>query len=221
MKPRIILIAVAAVLVLSLGAYFGVRRDRVAEGPAPATPLVPLVVEQPTRDFLAPLVRPAAPARRQAGVPLANAPGVNVEAGMLPWEKAILEVLNDPDSGGSKGARLLALLPTLPEEALAPATEQALEWVRDPEYAATVLPLLVEAQTHGAVLGELYRDLMERPDPLVLPALLAIARNPQHPYAAAAHENLSLLLGQELETDWNAWDGAIRQRLAGRGEGKY
>ena len=47
-----------------------------------------------------------------------------------------------------------------------------------------------------------------------LPALLQVARNPSHPYAPHARENLDLLLGQDFGTDWPRWETAIRVKLA-------
>ena len=78
------------------------------------------------------------------------------------------------------------------------------------------LPLVLNVQTHGAIMSEMFRDLMERPAAVSLPTLLAIARTPEHPYAGSARENLELLLGQNLGEDWSAWEGAVRGRLSGQ-----
>jgi hypothetical protein len=62
----------------------------------------------------------------------------------------------------------------------------------------------------------MWSDLMERPDDITLPTLLTIARNPAHPFAKNAAENLELLLGQSFGTDWQRWDAAIRERTRKR-----
>jgi hypothetical protein len=126
----------------------------------------------------------------------------------------LTDILQDPGPDNLKGPRLLALLPSLPEEAYGPATSQALDWLQDADYAAAALPLLLDVHTHGAVQSELFRDLMDRPVAISLPALLTIARTPEHPYATSARDDLALMLGEDLDANWVAWDEAIKQRLA-------
>jgi hypothetical protein len=74
------------------------------------------------------------------------------------------------------------MLPTLPAEALQRGTELAMQFLRDKDYAL-VRPRLLDPQTHGMIASVLFADLLERPDEIALPALLAIARIPSHPYA--------------------------------------
>ena len=63
-------------------------------------------------------------------------------------------------------------------------------------------------------MSVLFADLMERPDSIALPALLAIARQPAHPYAATALDNLRLLLGANYGSDWRKWNEAIQDAVA-------
>jgi hypothetical protein len=106
-----------------------------------------------------------------------------------------------------------AMLPALPPGSLASVTSQAVEELRDTDYAATVLPVITNPSTHGQVLSVLFADLMERSDAVTLPALLRIARTPDHPYAPSALDNLRLLLGADHGADWAKWETAISQEL--------
>jgi hypothetical protein len=211
-KPRVLLPAAVLLVLAGAAAYFFAPRSTP---PPPAAVVEPApevaAAELPTSDFLKRLVRNAPSAETAPGSP----PPLKLESGTLPWEKQVVAIVQNQNPDNMKAQELLALLPSLPEDALAPVTAQALELVRDSDYVMTALPLLLAAQTHGAVVSELFRDLMERPDTIVLPTLLAIARLSEHPYATAAHDNLNLLLGQELESNWAAWENAINQRLAG------
>lgn len=112
-----------------------------------------------------------------------------------------------------KARVLIQMLPALPEEALARAAEEAASRLPDADYAAVLLPVVREPRTHGAAMSVLFADLMERPDAITLPALLAIARQPAHPYSGAARENLELLLGANFANDWPRWETEIRKRL--------
>lgn len=113
-----------------------------------------------------------------------------------------------------KARAIFALLPTLPESALATVTEQAVEKLPDADYAATALPVIANPATHGQILSILFADLLERPDAIALPALLAIARNPDHPFGPSALDDLRLLLNADYDDDWSRWDSAILQKLA-------
>lgn len=141
-------------------------------------------------------------------------PSLALATGLLPWEKQIAEAAARGRDAAGQARELLALLPHLPEEALATATEQAIEHLPDADYATTVVPLLTAPKTHGQVASVLFADLMERPDPIALPALLRIAQTPDHPYSSAALDSLRLLLRAEFGRDWRAWESAV-QRATG------
>ena len=106
------------------------------------------------------------------------------------------------------------MIPTLPPQALATAAELAVEKLPDADYPATALPVVTNPETHGQVLSVLFADLLERPDAITLPALLTIAKNPEHPFAPSALDDLRLLLNADYGSDWSRWDAAIRQKLA-------
>ena len=101
-----------------------------------------------------------------------------------------------------------------PPEALATACAQAVDGLPDGEYAAIVLPILTDPQTHGQALSVLFADLLERPDAIALPALVAIARNPLHSFGPSALDDLRLLLDADHGKDWGRWDAAVGARVA-------
>lgn len=169
----------------------------VARAPLPASP-APAAVRVETPSLTGNTLRP---------------PPLELSTGMLPWETQIVEAIKRGSDPKGKAREILALVPRLPEEALATATEQAVERLPDADYAATVLPVLTNPQTHGQVLSVLFADLMERPDAITLPALLTLAQNPAHPFAAPALDNLRLLLRGEFGTDWKKWTNAVENAL--------
>lgn len=129
------------------------------------------------------------------------------------WELQLAEKLSRLKPT-EKARAIFALLPSLPESALASVAEQAVEKLPDADYPATALPVITNPKTHGQVLSVLFADLLERPDAITLPALLSIARNPEHPFAPSALDDLCLLLSADFGSDWSRWDTAIRQKLA-------
>jgi hypothetical protein len=148
------------------------------------------------------------------GAPLV--PALPLQTGELAWEKRIRKVLaNEQRSDSEKARALLEMLPTLPVEGRETAAIEAIQRLPDREYAAA-RDILINPNTYGLALAVMWSDLMERPDDITLPTLLAIARNPAHPFARNAAENLELLLGQSFGTDWQRWDASIRERTRKR-----
>lgn len=142
-----------------------------------------------------------------------TAPAVPLDRTPSNWEQQLAGKLSRLKPV-EKARAIFALLPSLPESALATATAQAVEKLPDADYAATALPVIINPETHGQVLSVLFADLLERPDAITLPALLTIAKNPEHPFSPSALDDLRLLLNADHGSDWPRWDAAIRQKLA-------
>ena len=169
-----------------------------------------------TSDEPAPAPLPAAVPEEESGLVL-QAPTLPLDAGPLAWERQIADIANRSNVPDLLKARLLfQMLPGLPEEALAQTAESAAGLLADKDYAAVALPTVLDPRTHGRAMSVLFADLMERPDALALPALLAIARDPKHPFAPAALDNLQLLLGADFGSEWAKWDAEIRRRIQPR-----
>ena len=141
-------------------------------------------------------------------------PPLPLDAAMPAWEQQLNSAGSDPGKNEAARARaIFAMLPALPEEALAAAAERAVEQLPDADYAGAVLPVVTNARTHGRVMSVLFSDLMERPDAIALPTLLQIARNSEHAFAPSARDNLRLLLDADFGTDWVRWEAEIQGAL--------
>ena len=124
------------------------------------------------------------------------------------------EVLDNSKTSDSDKARLLfEMLPGLPVEGRQTAAEYAVQRLDDGEYRFAQ-NVVTNPATYPPALSVLWADLTGRPDAVRLPVLLQIARNPSHPYAEHARDNLSLLLHQNHGTDWVKWEAAIREQLS-------
>ena len=218
MKYRIAMISLT-VAVASL-AIFVARSGRREASPEPVHVPIPTTdVAEQMRDAIQVPVDENKPAHESAAPEPPLAPKLQLERGKLAWEQTIESVAGAGNlSDTAKAQRLLSLIPSLPENGLASAAEEAMNRLPDADYNAVALPLVSNPQTHGAVESVLFADLMERPDAITLPALLRIAQIPNHPYAKFARENLDLLLGEDFGADWVKWDAAVRKTLASEGK---
>ena len=59
----------------------------------------------------------------------------------------------------------------------------------------------------------LVTDLMNRSDVVKLPALLEVAKIPDHPYSEEAKTDLQIFLDQDNGNNWSKWNDAIREYL--------
>ena len=212
MKLRLPLTLLAAAALAFAIQSMRSRNDAIIEEPLLAKPAP---VEEQLRDA----IQLAAVAENLEPPPPADepnlAPKIELSRGKLAWEAAIENATNASGlSDTAKSRQLLAMIATLPEEALTAASEEAVKRLPDTDYNAVALPLVANPQTHGLVESVLFADLMERPDAIALPALLRIARTPDHPYAKFAHDNLDLLVGQDFGADWPKWEAAVQKTLA-------
>ena len=212
MKLRLPLTLLAAA-VLAFGLHSLRRKSIATIEPLPTVEAVR--VEEQMRDA----VQLPEVAEKIGAIPATDepspAPQIELARGKLDWEATIERVTAVADSSDTAKARqLLAMIATLPENGLTAATEEAVKRLPDADYNAVALPVVANPQTHGLVESVLFADLMERPDAITLPALLRIARTPNHPYARFAHDNLDLLIGEDLGTDWPKWEAAVQKTLA-------
>ena len=76
-----------------------------------------------------------------------------------------------------------------------------------------MMPLLRNASLPEDVLDVFVTDLMNREDPVKLPALLEVAKMPNHPHHEEAKADLEIFLDQEHGNDWGKWDVAVKKYL--------
>lgn len=228
MKTRRIL-QVLALAAIAAG-IFVMRPDSLDQHNAePAGSEAPEVVESMKEDLrkeavaaVASAIEPAmpTPALSSTGVMTKELPGepdfppVMLQKGELPWEKRVNDVLDNSKISDSNKARLLfEMLPGLPVEGRESTAEHAITRLDDADYRHAQ-NVITNPATYPPALAVLWGDLMGRPEAISLPILLQVARNPSHPYAEHALENLDLLLGQNFAADWPRWETAIREKLA-------
>ncbi len=138
---------------------------------------------------------------------------LTLQTGTLPWEAEIDDVLARKETSTARATTLLAMLVRLPVEARERAVSEALGLLPNENYAAVAMPYLQNPQTSGQILAVMFADVMDRPEAIQLPALLAVLRTPGHPYAEPARQNLEATLQTDLGNNWAAWDAAVRKRL--------
>ncbi len=195
-----------AIRPISLGVREYNKAPAAAPIPHPATslPTLPEGIPTPSPDVEDP--EPMVP------------PHLELQSGKLPWELQIEAVLGGHLPDREKALQLIKQLGSVPPEAFTRVTEEAVSRLPDNDYPA-VLPLLLNPNGHGSVQAVLYEDLLERPDGIVLPALLSIAQTPRHPFAGTAREGLIALLDTDHGADWSRWRKAVA-RILDRSTGK-
>ena len=161
---------------------------------------------------------PAQPAR--SGPFATPAPEPRLEAASSPpadWEVKIDQILK-AYPGGSDAANaviaqmLVRLLPTLPPEGQVEAAAHISALTADRDYHR-VMPLLRNPLLPEEARDALVTNLMNRGDAVKLPALLEIAKLPNHPYREKAQTYLQIFLDEEHGADWAKWDAAVKEHV--------
>jgi hypothetical protein len=195
-------------------------------GPTSTTPFVdvappplPAYTDPDPRSALQPAPTvPKAGQDNPSGVAAALPPRpVTPNAGMTAWEARIDEVLRSNVDENQTAQILVNLMPTLPPEGQEEAAQHIANLILDENYAQ-VMPLLKNPNLPEDVLDVFVTDLMNREDKVKLPALLDIARIPNHPHHEEALTDLEIFLDEEFGTDWAKWDTAIKAYLKKQAE---
>jgi hypothetical protein len=212
-----ILIGIGAVAAVLVAAIAFLRRS---PGPAESGVAVapePAVATRPAP----PSPSPVRPAPTQPSAHTASPPAISpaaVATSVPPsestnWEQRVDTILgSDQIDEAKKAEELLALFPNLPEEGQLEAIQHISNLLPDDRYAA-ITPMLTSAQTSEAVLEVLLTDLLNRPNELKLPALLQVARTPDHPKAADARDILEVFVDENYGNDWAKWESAVQKYL--------
>jgi hypothetical protein len=174
----------------------------VAPAPVPLPPLEIPPEPIPTN--------PAPAAATPERTPETNTPA---NRGMEEWEKKIDQALGPNVNEAQASQILINMLPTLPPEGQVDAAQHISNLVLDQDYSR-VLPLLRNPNLPEDVLDVFVTDLMNREDPVKLPALLEVAKIPNHPHHEEAKADLEIFLDQEHGNDWGKWDAAVKRYLA-------
>jgi hypothetical protein len=210
MKPRIVAIFAVVVLAVVAGAIWFLQQQ--PPGAAPLVSATPAPVDYKPGITDTGNV-PSTPAPRETlgrnGAP--NAPGAAPRE-LTDWERKIDDVLNSKANETETAQMLINLVPTLPPDGQAEAAQHITNLILDKDYGR-VMPMLRNPALAEAVQDVLVTDLMNREDPVKLPALLEVARIPNHPYHEEAMTDLQIFLDQDNGTNWTKWDSAVRDYL--------
>lgn len=128
------------------------------------------------------------------------------------WELRIDEVLRSNADEAQTAQILINLLPTLPPEGQEEAAQHISNLILDENYSK-VLPLVKNPNLPEEVLDVFVTDLMNRDDATKLPALLEIAKIPNHPHHEEALTDLEIFLDEDFGSDWGRWDTAMKNYL--------
>lgn len=132
---------------------------------------------------------------------------------ILPWEKQIEGIVARTDLDNTTKARMLIQsLSALPAEGGAAALEAALLRLPSADFGLAN-PVLQNPQTHASLLSVLFEDLAQRPLSISLPAYLAVAQTPDHPFGPSALDNLDHFVGENYGNNWAAWQVAVEKKI--------
>lgn len=207
MKDRSILVLALVVLAVCGGAIWFLQmqsKGPVPEaGPAAAPPATAPGATAPevTRSDRPPSTTPEGTA--VAPTPRAPAPE---------WEHKIEQIIGAKIGETEAAQALINMLPTLPPEGQSEAAEHISNLILDPEYKR-VLPLVKNPALPEEVLDVFMTDLMNRDDAVKLPALLEVAKLPNHPFQEEAKTDLELFLDDDHGTNWPKWEAAMKEYL--------
>jgi len=128
------------------------------------------------------------------------------------WENKVDEILGSAGSDPDKAKQMLEMFPHLPPDGQEEVARHVSNLLPDQDYPS-MHPYLTNAALPEEVLDVLLGDVLNRPNSVKLPALLAVARTPQHPKAGEAKDFLELFLEQDYGDDWAKWQGSMEQWL--------
>jgi len=177
--------------------------------------------------------RPAAPARLspagRADEPdgggftggFAPAPGAGLgeeaaeepDQPMQPWEIAINKLLDSDEDNSQVAASLAALAPSLPFDGQLEAVQHMVNLTDDENYSLAS-NMLLQMGWHPDLRAIVFSDVLDRPNAIKLPVLLAILGNPADQLRGEAHTNLQAVIGQDFGPDAKLWAPAVQELLA-------
>ena len=132
---------------------------------------------------------------------------------MQPWELSINKLLDSDDENNKVAAELAAILPTLPLEGQVEAVQHMVNLTEDDKYSVAS-NMLLNPGTHPDLRAVIWSDVLDRPNSVKLPVLLAVMAVPGHPLLAEAHRNLREVVGSDFGMNASAWSGPVQSLLA-------
>jgi hypothetical protein len=128
------------------------------------------------------------------------------------WRDRVDAILSSEEDPNLKAGQMLQLLPRLPQEGQVEVVQYASDLLPDTNYWAVGM-YLTATNTPEQVRDVLLAGLLQRPDSIKLPYLLAMARDQANPQAGQARLYLSSFLDQDYGHDWARWQAGVEQRV--------
>lgn len=161
---------------------------RVVPAPTPAITTPPVVVTTPP-------IEPVAPGDMVAD-----------------WSEKLDDILGSADDEAKKADLLLAMWKRLPEDGQVETMQHISNLLPDEKFSA-LIPAFTNAATPEAVLDIIMTDALNRPNGMKLPALLEVARTPNHPKAEESRDILEVFVDHNYGEDWPKWEKAVQDWL--------
>jgi hypothetical protein len=208
----LILLALAVLLIVGGSLWFLNSSTPVPSVAGTATPTPTAETKQSTPDPRRVAANPGPVA--STGPKIIQQPPKATPRPLQDWELKIDEVLRSSADETQTAQILINMLPTLPAEGQSEAAQHISNLILDDQYNR-VLPLVKNPNLPEDVLDVFVTDLMNRDDAVKLPALLDIAKIPNHPHHEEALTDLEIFLdaGDIQPNDWGRWDAAVKDYL--------
>ena len=217
---KLIGITVAAAVIIGASLWLG-RQNR----PKPEDPVQPGAASTGVTDTTAPSnqMTVSRPANRPTPTGLVN----NVQASLATtpapdsaattnliteWNEKIDEALKSGAEDREVAKTLLKSFPRFPKDGQVEAVQHISNLLPDEDYAE-LGKLMEDDKLPEEVLDELIMDLLNRPNKIMLPELVKVAKNPQHAKAGEAKDFLELYLEEDYGADWNLWQTKVDEWL--------
>jgi hypothetical protein len=147
-----------------------------------------------------------------SGTPVTDDLSPEFEEPGQPWEMAINQFLDSDEDNDKVAASLAALAPTLPLEGQVEAIQHMVNLLDDEQYALAQ-NMVMNPGLHPDVREVLFSDVLDRPNAVKLPVLLALLSSPGHPLRTEAHTNLQAVIGQDLGQSPMLWSQPVQAFL--------
>jgi len=135
-------------------------------------------------------------------------PLTSTDNGAASGAERVSEVLTSTASSTAKAQALLGLFPQLPAVEQATAAHHIVNLLPDDSYPSFATQL-TNANASAEVRAIIYADLLQRPNAIKLPWLLAIARSPWVGQASEAALLLQATLREDHGTNWSVWSERV------------
>jgi hypothetical protein len=205
---------VLAAVALAASLFFFIGSPELEPAPEPAvTPSSPQPAGRTPAGFAA-----------FDGMPAVTGPGVRGWSGPdnddtmedefeEPWEAPINALLDSDDENDVVARKLATLAPTLPLEGQVEAIQHMVNLLDDEQYALA-RNMVLNPGLHPDVSEVLFSDVLDRPNDVKMPVLLALLAQPAHLLAVDARQNLQAYVGRDWGPNSADWAAPVQALLA-------